>query len=167
MNPRPKKSGSPKARKVGRVTPCAPPPANQRVRTHRNGARGEPSRRPSRPTTLREEFRNWRASLPTELERDTLLMPEAIAESVVQEAERFLGVELPKGYAERLAAKAHHLYPRHKHFHKMLNRPGNKGRDNLYVYMRHWTCGWLKRERHALYKRLPWEYALGKALPRH
>ena len=62
------------------------------------------------------------------------------------------------------AAKAYHLYPRHKHFHKMLNRPGNRGRHNLYVYMRHWTCSWLKRERYALYKKLPWSFALGVAL---
>ena len=41
-------------------------------------------------TNLRHEFRAWRASLPTALERDTLLMPEWIAESVAQEAERFL-----------------------------------------------------------------------------
>lgn len=115
-----------------------------------------------RPTTLRKEFRNWRASLPTELERDTLLMPEAIAESVVQEAERFLGVELPEGYAERLAAKAYYLYPRHKQFHKILNRPGNKGRNNLYVYMRHWVAGWLRKERSPLFKRLPWSYSLGQ-----
>jgi hypothetical protein len=47
----------------------------------------------------------------------------------------------------------------------MLNRPGNRGRDNLYMYVRHWTCSWLKRERSALYKKLPWEYAQGKKLP--
>jgi hypothetical protein len=46
----------------------------------------------------------------------------------------------------------------------MLNRPGNRGRDNLYMYMRHWTASWLKRERYALFKRLPWEYALGRRL---
>jgi hypothetical protein len=114
---------------------------------------------------MRAEFRAWRASLPTPLERDTLLMPEAIAESVVAEASRFLDAELPADFAERLAAKAHYLYPRHRHFHKMLNRPGNRGRHNLHVYMRHWTCGWLKRERYALYKRLPWEYAQGRRLP--
>ena len=113
---------------------------------------------------LRREFREWRASLPTALERDTLLWPEVIARSVVREAEYFLETGLPPGYAERLAAKAHHLYPRHRHFHKMLNRPGNRGRDNLYVYMRHWTCSWLKRERYALYKKLPWSFALGVAL---
>ena len=76
-------------------------------------------------------------------------MPDAIAESVVTEASRFLNAELPADFAERLAAKAHYLYPRHRHFKQMLNRPGNRGRDNLYVYMRHWTAGWLKRERPA------------------
>jgi hypothetical protein len=111
------------------------------------------------------EFSKWQKSLPTKLERDTLLMPDAIAESVVSEASRYLNAELPTDFAERLAAKAHRLYPRHAHFHKMLNRPGNRGRDYLYMYMRHWTCSWLKRERYALYKKLPWSYAQGKKLP--
>jgi len=103
--------------------------------------------------------------LPTQLERDTLLTPEWVAESVVQEAERFLKADLPEGFAERLAAKAQHLYPRHKHFRQMLNRPGNTGRNNLYMFMRHWTAGWLKRERSALYKKLPWSFGQGRALP--
>ena len=113
---------------------------------------------------LRGKFHEWRESLPTELERDTLLWPEVIAESVVQEAERYLETALPPDFAERLAQKAHHLYPRHKHFHKMLNRPGDRGRDNLTVYMRHWVCSCLKRERYALYRKLPWSFALGVAL---
>ncbi len=104
-----------------------------------------------------------RASLPTQRRRDTL--PDAIAESVVAEASRYLNAELPGDFPERLAARAHYLYPRHKHFHKMLNRPGNRGRHNLCVYMRHWTASWLKRERRPLFKRLPWEYALGRRLP--
>ncbi|MEI6083091.1 MAG: hypothetical protein WCS70_02190 [Verrucomicrobiota bacterium] len=94
-----------------------------------------------------------------------MLCPEAIADSVAAEASRYLGVELPADFPARLAAKAYYLYPRHRHFHAVLNRPGNRGRDNLYVYMRHWTAGWLKRERFALYKKLPWEYALGRRLP--
>lgn len=114
---------------------------------------------------LRREFRAWRASLPTPLERDTLLVPEWIAESVVQEVERFLNAELPGGWARRLATKAQRLYPRHKHFQKMLNRPGNSGRNNLYMYMRHWTAGWLKRECSGFYKKLPWSYAQGQRLP--
>jgi len=142
--------------KVGRDTPCAP------SLNGRAAARQEP-----RPTKInhRQEFRAWRASLPTALERDTLLMPDAIAASVVQEAERFLKADLPDNFAERLAAKAHHLYPHHRHFKKMLNRPGNFGRLNLYVYMRHWTAGWLKREHYALYKQFPWSYAQGRPLP--
>jgi len=36
---------------------------------------------------------------------------------------------------------------------------------NLYVYMRHWTAGWLKRERYALYKQLPWSFGNGQRLP--
>jgi hypothetical protein len=107
----------------------------------------------------------WRASLPTALERDTLLMPDAIAASVVQEAERFLKADLPAGFAKRLAAKAHHLYPRHKHFHKGMNRPGNRGRENLYMFMRHWTAGWLKRERNPLHKKLPYSFGMGQRLP--
>jgi hypothetical protein len=129
-------------------------------------------RRPANPAAgrsdtaaLRREFRAWRAAQPTAIERDTLLVPEWVAESVVQEVERFLNARLRDDFAERLAAKAHYLYPRHAHFQKMLNRPGNRGRDNLYMYMRHWTAGWLKRERPGLFKRLPWEYAQGRALP--
>jgi hypothetical protein len=128
------------------------------------GARAGTSQRDV-PASLRQEFRALRASLPSPLERDTLLMPDAIAESVVSEASRFLNADLPENFAERLAKKAHYLYGRHKHFHEALNRRGNGGRDSLYMYMRHWTCSWLKRERYALYKRLPWSYALGKRLP--
>src|SRR5690348_11443267 len=93
------------------------------------------------------------STLLTQLERDMLLWPEAIAESVVLEASRYLGAALSSDFPARLAAKAYHLYPRHRHFRKVLNRPGNRGRENLYVYMRHWTASWLKRERSALFRR--------------
>jgi hypothetical protein len=118
-----------------------------------------------KPLRLRQEFRAWRASLPTALERETMLVPQWIAESVVQEAERFLKADLPANFAERLATKAHHLYPRHKYFHKGLNRPGNRGRENLYMFMRHWTAGWLKRERNPLHKKLPYSFGMGQRLP--
>jgi hypothetical protein len=99
------------------------------------------------------------------LERDTLLTPEWIAESVVQEVERLLKAELPENFAARLATKAHHLYPRHQHFHKGLNRPGNRGRENLLMFMRHWTAGWLKRARNPLHKKLPYSFGMGQRLP--
>ncbi len=158
----PKKSPSLKARRKSPVGPrCR---AARTSRSARNGERSGAAQQ-RRPTTLRQKFRAWRASLPTALERDTLLMPDAIAESVVQEVERFLEARLPDDFAARLAAKAHYLYPRHKQFHKILNRPGNRGRDSLYMFMRHWTAGRLKRERSGLYKKLPWSFGQGWPLP--
>lgn len=114
---------------------------------------------------LRRAARAFAVSLPTPIERDTLLVPEWIAESVVQEVERYLDARLPDGFADRLAARAHHLYPRHRHFRQTLQRPGNNGRENLFMFMRHWTCGWLKRERSPLFKKLPWSYGQGLPLP--
>ena len=140
------KPSPPKALKARRVTPCAP--SSRRIRS--GGGQ-----RTARPTI----------NLPTQFERDTLLTPLWVAESVVQEVERFLKADLPENFAERLAAKAYHLYPRHKHFHKGLNRPGNRGRENLLMFMRHWTAGWLKRARSPLYKKLPYSFCMGQRLP--
>ena len=136
-------------------TPLHRPPARPR----RNSPKPSATRMLKRPegrAPLRAEFHAWRASLPTQLERDTLLTPEWVAESVVQEAERFLRADLPSNFVERLAAKAYYLYPRHKHFRKGLNRRGNGGRGQLYMFMRHWTAAWLKRECCALSKKFPW-----------
>ena len=94
-----------------------------------------------------------------------MLTPEWVAETVVSEVERFLKADLPENFAGRLAARAYHLYPRHKHFRKGLNRPGWRGRENLLMFMRHWTAGWLRRERSALYKKLPYTFANGQRLP--
>jgi len=148
-----KQSPSPKARRKSPVGPrCR---AAQTSRSSRSCGRNGAATRQRRPTI----------ELPTQLERDTLLTPEWVAECVVQEVERFLKAELPENFAERLAAKAHYLYPRHKHFHKGMNRPGNRGRENLLMFMRHWTAGWLRRERNPLYKKLPWSFGNGQRLP--
>ena len=48
--------------------------------------------------------------------------------------------------------------------HQSANRPGNRGRNILCMYMRHWTCGSIKRVRSTLQK-LPWECGQGRALP--
>jgi len=132
-----------------------------------DAAPGYPVARQGQARTQRTVFRAWRASLPGGLERDTLLMPEVIAENVVREAERLTRTDLPAGFTERLAARAHQLYARNRRFKKTLNRPGNEGRDMLYVYLRHWTAGWLKRELPALSRQFPEGFALGHAVFRH
>jgi hypothetical protein len=161
---RPKKSPASKPRPAGLARRARQNPAARKVSTALSlcSEAGTMSRQAR--AQARREVREFVASLPTALERDTLLMPEVIAETVVQEAERFLQADLPADYAERLAAKAYYLYGRHKHFHQTLNGRGNCGRDSLYMYMRHWTGGWLKRECNPLSQKLPWEYALGHKL---
>lgn len=144
-------------RKPGQAKPCALLPAKSCFRPHPNIFQLN-----ARAKGLRRAFRTM---LPTRLERDTLLMPAAIAESVVQEAERYLQARLPADFSSRLATRAVYLYPRHRHFKKVLNGRGNRGRDSLYMYMRHWTAGWLKRERSPLFQKLPCGYANGKPLP--
>ena len=115
---------------------------------------------------LRRESRAWlHAELPTQLERDTMLTPEGVAESVVQEVELFLKAVLPADFAERLAARAYDCYDHSKHFRKGLNRAGNGGRATLYMFMRHWTAAWLRRERSALHKKLPQSFGNGARLP--
>lgn len=116
----------------------------------------------STPTRKRVSFR---ASLPTQLERDTSLTPLWVAEGIVQEVECFLKSDLPPHWARRLAARAHYLYRRNQHFKKGLNRPGNGGRENLRMFMRHWTAGWLKRAQSPLYKKLPESFGMGRSLP--
>ena len=93
-----------------------------------------------------------------------MLTPEWIAESVVQEVEGFLNAAVPADFTARLAAKAYYCYDRNKHFHKVLNRAGNGGRETLFMFMRHWTAAWLKRERTALYKKLPYSFGNGQRL---
>jgi hypothetical protein len=150
----PKKSPASKARrKSGGASVLTS--RSLRVCTVKPAARGD-----ARPTHRRSQ--TAATKLPTQIERDTLLTPEWVAESVVQEVERFLNAHLPDNFAERLAAKAQHLYPRHQHFHKGLNRPGNRGRENLLMFMRRWTAGWLKRERNPLHKKLPYSFGMGK-----
>ena len=85
--------------------------------------------------------------------------------SIVQEVELYLKADLPPHWARRLAARAYYLYPRHRHFKKCLNRPGNRGQDNLFMFMRHWPAGWLNRERSPLYKKLPRSFGMGQRLP--
>jgi hypothetical protein len=141
---------------AGRVTPCAPP-LNVRAAARRGL---------TRPTNHRAEFRAWQASLPAGMERDTLLMPDAIAESVCQEVSRFLDLEMPERYAVWLAAKAHRCYSAHRHFYKLMQASGNLARDRLYMFMRHWLANILYLERQDLIYCLPIEFSRGNALPR-
>jgi hypothetical protein len=65
----------------------------------------------------RAEDAAWvRATLRPGLERDRLLMPWVIADSVCGEVTNFLGVELLDRYVDWLDAKAERCYAGHRHF---------------------------------------------------
>jgi hypothetical protein len=112
----------------------------------------------------REESRRWKESLRPGIERDTELMPWLIADSVLQEAGWYLGVDLPAEWSDWLDGRAERVYVRHAHFRSMIRGRGNSGRDVLYRFFRHWLAGRLKRERYSLFQRLPVEFGLGVSL---
>ncbi|MEO5959803.1 MAG: hypothetical protein ABIR80_11840 [Opitutaceae bacterium] len=105
-----------------------------------------------------------RARNPQIVER-TQLVPIVAARVVLDEASRHLGVELPRRYAAGLAYRAHITYAYSPSYRRALHRPGELGRDRLYVFLRHWLADRLHRERPALFARLPADYAKGAPLP--
>jgi hypothetical protein len=139
------------------------------TRVRRGGRKRPQGRTPPRARRRRRKTPEWwpafRATLRPGLERDTLLMPWAIAESVCGEASRFLGVEIPARYAAWIEARAELAYAKPGHFRKLMRGRGNAPRDWLRVYMRHWLAGLLGTERPDFYECLPDTFALGRWLP--
>lgn len=138
---------------------------NTPTRSRQSALKRPEGRAPMQPTNLRAEFRAWRLSLPAGMERDTLLMPFAIAESVCGEVSCFLNVDLPERYAVWLEAKANRCYSAHRHFYKLMQASGNVARDRLYMFMRHWLASFLHLERPDLFHCLPVTFGNGKRLP--
>ena len=107
-------------------------------------------------------FIRGRAVRRHSLERDTPLVALAAARQVVAEAERWLGVQLPAGEAERLAGKARTAYARSEAFRrKLARRADDADRETLYAFLRHWLTARLNAEAPACFARLPPGYAWG------
>jgi hypothetical protein len=99
------------------------------------------------------------------LEHRTPLVAIAAARQVVEEASLWLGVPLPTRYAAGLAHRARRVFAHSVSFREKLRRPGDAGRDLLYVFMRHWLAARLHEERPYLYTRLPHGFAVGHPCP--
>ena len=93
------------------------------------------------------------------------IIPLWIAENVCAEAARFLGVEFPARYPGWLAARAERCFRRNATFRTSMQQRGNRGRDSLRVYMRHWLASLLLLERPDLARALPPDFDLGHPLP--
>ena len=108
---------------------------------------------------------DWRWFDPNSaIEAATDIVTLWVAESMLQEVSVWLGADLPEDWPAALAAKAERCFARHRQFHRLISTRGdggNAGIAALRKFMRHWLASWLKRTRPALFRRLPWSYALG------
>ena len=98
------------------------------------------------------------------LHRDLPLVPQAVAGAVLEEASAWLGADLPKEWTAALADKAVVLYARHRRFRCLVNQSGDRGRDWLWAFMRHWLSALVYHHNPALYSRLPVSYSAGGPL---
>jgi len=109
------------------------------------------------------------------IEDDTPIMPWLVAESVIEEVVRFAtskGLEdeanklydVSRDLSEKLSDDANKIYKANKKFAKQMNAPGDKGRDQLYVWMRHWLSAELKKKHPKIFSVLPQSFMTGKEL---
>lgn len=99
------------------------------------------------------------------IEDDTAIMPWIVADAVIREAEQHVGEQLPMDeYAERLSNDAQAIYENNESFRKKIRSEaddGRAGRDNLYMYMRHWLSSMILKDKPALARRIPADFANG------
>lgn len=96
-----------------------------------------------------------------DLQDETGLHAVLAAEYVLEETETALGREIPGSseIAEELAAKAEETYLHSTTFRKSLR--GAKGRDQLYVWYRHWLASVLGKRTPGLLERLDVSFRTG------
>jgi len=99
------------------------------------------------------------------IERDTPIIPDAVAVAVWEEASAWLDVELPREWIRRLAVRADVIYFHNPRFGQSIRRKGNTGRDWLLIFTRHWLAAMIRKRDYDLYARLPASYSAGCDLP--
>lgn len=119
---------------------------------------------PDAATTNPSRIRAWRAELDA-LQEETPLVPEAVAYRVCEEASVFLDAELPASWAALLVEKTAVISMHNPRFRRMLCSRGNRGRDGLWAFMRHWLAALIAKQLPALFARLPADYSRGQPLP--
>lgn len=100
------------------------------------------------------------------IERDTDIIPDIVAATIVEQVQAHVHAELSPAYASDLVKQAERIYSRNESFRKQINASGNKGRDTLYAFMRHWLASILHKSHPAIYARLWDGFANGAEPPR-
>src|SRR5437773_2848981 len=99
------------------------------------------------------------------IESDTPIVPRAVMEAVCEEAGVWLGQPLPRRWVPELTAYANTVYAHNPRFRRKVRAPGNRGRDYLWAFTRHWLAGLMWERRPQLHARLPNSYSVGHPLP--
>ena len=99
------------------------------------------------------------------IEQDTPIVPRAIAEAVCEEVAVWLREPLPRRWIRELTAQANAVYAHNERFARQIRAAGDRGRDQLWVFMRHWLAARLWKQRRHLHARLPASFSVGQDLP--
>lgn len=102
------------------------------------------------------------------IEDDTPILPYAVADSVINEVDRCVPLNMSIGeqraLVDKLADHADAVYSRNEGFRKKIRGHGDTGRDHLYAFMRHWLSAELKKSRPAVFDQLPQSFMSGEEL---
>lgn len=96
---------------------------------------------------------------------DTPILPHIVAWAVCNEAAAWLGSPLPTKWVRELSARANTIYAHNERFRRRIRGAGNRGRDYLWMFVRHWLAALLQERRPRLFARLPASYSTGSGLP--
>ena len=87
------------------------------------------------------------------IEIDTPIVPEAVAETVTMEIENAVNgsplepLAFGPALIRYLVVHAKETYQSNLQFRRKIRARGDKGRDYLYTFMRHWAASYLRRHK--------------------
>lgn len=96
----------------------------------------------------------------SQIEKDTTIIPLAVAESVISQAAHYVGKPISRVVATDLVNKAERIYKVNTKFRKKIKRAD--GLNMLYAFMRHWLASGLKRQQPDLFAKLPKNFINGE-----
>src|SRR5260221_10791275 len=88
------------------------------------------------------------------IESDTPIVLRAVMEAVCEEAGVRLGQTLARRWVRELTARAQTIYAHNPRFRRKVRANGERGRDYLWTFARHWLAGLLSERRPQLHARM-------------
>lgn len=102
------------------------------------------------------------------IEDDTPILPHVVADVVISEVERCFPLKMSdresRALADKLADRADRVYQVNEQFRRQIRARGDRGRDTLYAFTRHWLASELRRTRRGVFDQLPSDFRMGAPL---